>query len=269
LGQLDRAHEILQRAVAEMPKSNEALIALIQVEALRGDASAAVAHLDQLGSLGADPTTVALLRGDVSAATGNFDAAAQSYRSLAKQGNRDAALKLADVLSRGGKNAEAKQELQAYVTAHPDDFGADVVLAGLVLRDGNRAASIARYQALNTKRADNPVVLNNLAWLYFESKDPRAAETARRALAAAPRNPEVADTLGWILLQQDAAADEALKYLESAAGAKPNNASIQYHLAVAYEKLNRRTEARRAVEHSLGLGDFPEQADANALKARL
>ena len=40
-------------------------------------------------------------------------------------------MKLADVLSRSGKNAEAKQVLQEYVAAHPDDFGAEVVLAGL------------------------------------------------------------------------------------------------------------------------------------------
>ena len=63
--------------------------------------------------------------------------------------------------------------------------------------------------------------------------------------------------------------EEALKYLESAAGGRPNDATINYHLAVAYEKLNRRTEARRAVDRALGLGAFPEQSDATALKERL
>jgi putative PEP-CTERM system TPR-repeat lipoprotein len=268
LGQLDRAHENLLRAVKESPQSADALIALIQVEAARGDATAAANRLDQLAGLGADPTVVTLLKGDVSVATGNLDAAVQSYRGPAKQGNRDAVLKLTDVLSRDRKNAEARQVLQEYLTAHPDDFGADVVMAGLVVREGNRAAAIARYQALNAKHADSPVVLNNLAWLYFETQDPRATEMARRAFELAPRNPEIADTLGWILLQQ-ANADEALKFLESAAGAKPGDPSIQYHLAVAYEKLNRRTEARRAVDRSLEFGDFPEQSDAKSLKARL
>jgi Flp pilus assembly protein TadD len=75
--------------------------------------------------------------------------------------------------------------------------------------------------------------------------------------------------LGWILLQQQTTLDEALKYLESAAGARPDDASINYHLAAAYEKLNRRTEARRAVDRSLKSSDFPERKDADALRARL
>ncbi len=269
LGQLDRAHETLTRAVKESPKSTDALVALIQVEALRGNAAAAKARLEELGKLGADPVAVAILSGDVNAAAGDFEGAARNFRAPAKQGNRDAVLKLVDVLSRAGKPAEAKQALKTYLTSHPDDFGADVVMAGLVLQEGDRAAAIARYQALNAKRADSPVVLNNLAWLYFETNEPRAAETARRAHAAAPRNPEIADTLGWILLQNDTNVGEALKFLESAAGARPDDASIQYHLAAAYEKLNRRTEARRAVDRSLTLGAFPEQPEAHALKARL
>jgi putative PEP-CTERM system TPR-repeat lipoprotein len=269
LGQLDRARDNLLRAVNESPNSADALVALIQVDAARGDAAGATAHLDELSKMGADATVVEMLKGDVSALMGNLDAAVQSYRGLAKQGNGDAVLKLAEVLSRDRKNAEAKAVLQEYLKAHPDDFRAGVAMAGLVVRDGNRTAAIARYEALNTKHPDSPVVLNNLAWLYYETQDPRAAETARRAFDMAPRNPEIADTLGWILLQQDAGAGEAVKLLESAAGANPKDPSIQYHLAVAYEKLNRRTEARRAVDRSLKSGDFPEQADAKSLKDRL
>jgi putative PEP-CTERM system TPR-repeat lipoprotein len=269
LGQLDRARANLLRAIEFKPPSPDALIALIQVEALRRDVPAATKRLEELGKLGADPTKVALLKGDVDVATGNFDAAAQQFRALSKQGNRDATIKLADALARSGKNAEAKQLLQDFVAAHPDDFGAEVVLAGVILQEGNRKAAISRYEALNAKRGDSPLVLNNLAWLYYEASDPRAAETARRASKLAPRNPEIADTLGWILVQEAATAEEALKYLESAAGGRPNDATINYHLAVAYEKLNRRTEARRSVERALGLGTFPEQSDATALKERL
>jgi putative PEP-CTERM system TPR-repeat lipoprotein len=269
LGQLDQARANVMRAVSESPKSTEALIALIQVEALRGDATAAAARLDELEKIGADPTVVALLKGDVSVATNRLDIAAENYRGLARQGNREALRKLSDVLLRSGKPAEAKQLLQDYLSKHPDDLGIELSLAGAVLETGDRASAIARYQALNAKRADNPVVLNNLAWLYFETNDPRAVETARRAATVAPRNAEIADTLGWILLQSDVTVNEALPFLETAAASKPNDPTMQYHLAVAYEKLNRRTEARRAVDRALELGVFDEQANAKSLKERL
>jgi putative PEP-CTERM system TPR-repeat lipoprotein len=270
LGALDRARTNLQRAVAQSPDSVEALIALVRVEASRGDEVASAALLDRLAKLHVDPATVALLNAEVNASTGNLDAAVQGLGPLAKQGNREATLRLADALSRDGKNTDAKRALQAYLSVHPDDFGVEVALAGVILEEGNRNDAIGRYEKLNAKRADSPVVLNNLAWLYFEANDQRAEETARHAYAVAPRNPQVADTLGWILIQQgDADAAEALRYLESAAGARPDDASINYHLAAAYEKLNRRTEARHAVDRSLKSSDFPEKAEAVALRGRL
>jgi predicted Zn-dependent protease len=126
----------------------------------------------------------------------------------------------------------------------------------------------ARCEALNAKRGGSPIVLNNLAWLYFEMDDPRAEEVARSAYKVAPLNRQIADKLGWILLQRKNAED-VLKYMESAAGARPEAPSINYHVAVAYEKLNRRTEARRSLDRSLKSAVFPERADADALKQRL
>ena len=270
LGQNDRARENLLRAVEQSEESQDARIALIQVEALRGDEKAAKAHLDKLRKLGADATLLAVIEGDISAATGDFAEAAGAYRGPARAGNRDATMKLADALQRSGKNAEAKQTMEGYLKEHPDDFAVELVLASFVLKEGDRGAALKRYEALNTKRADSPPVLNNLAWLYFENKDPRAVEMARRASKLAPRNAEIADTLGWILVQQqETTATEGLQYLELASNLRPNDASIQYHLASAYERLNRRTEARRAIDHSLESGEFPERADAVALRARL
>ncbi len=270
VGQLDRAKANLERAVAKEPNSVDALIALVQLNAQQGDAAAAKRHLDALATLAVDQTQLTLLRADVAAATGNLDAAMQGYRTLAQTGNRDATLKLAATLDRAGKLNEAMQVVAKYLDGHDDDFAAGMTLAGYALKQGDRAGAAKRYESLLAKHGDNAVVLNNLAWLYFEAKDPRATDTARRAYALAPRNPAVADTLGWILVQKDSALDEAVRYLEAAAGAEPDNASIQYHVAVVYEKLNRHTEARRAIDRALKDGAaFPEQPEAQALRTRL
>ena len=59
------------------------------------------------------------------------------------------------------------------------------------------------------------LALNNLAWLYFETKDARAIDTAKRAVALAPNAAEVLDTYGWILVQTGNKA-EGIRWLEKA-----------------------------------------------------
>jgi Flp pilus assembly protein TadD len=108
---------------------------------------------------------------------------------------------------------------------------------------------------------DNPIVLNNLAWIYLETGDERALEMARLADQAAPKNPDIEDTLGWVLVE-NGAAGEGLSYLRASARARPQNATIQYHLGVAYQRVGDSEGARGALKKALALGDFPERGDA-------
>ena len=48
------------------------------------------------------------------------------------------------------------------------------------------------------QRAPNSVALNNLAVIYQQQKDPRALGLATRAGTAAPGQPLIADTYGWL-----------------------------------------------------------------------
>jgi Tfp pilus assembly protein PilF len=61
-----------------------------------------------------------------------------------------------------------------------------IALAKTQLALGELAASRETYEALTVSQPDNPVVWNNLAWLYQQSGDARAAEYGERALALAP-----------------------------------------------------------------------------------
>lgn len=79
---------------------------------------------------------------------------------------------------------------------------------------------------------NDPVTLNNLAWLYQETKDPRSLETAAKAHSLAPKNGGIADTYGWILVQ-DGQLKLGIKKLELASTLAPNNKEIQEHLAQA------------------------------------
>lgn len=80
-----------------------------------------------------------------------------------------------------------------------------------------------------------PAALNNLAWLYYEKKDDRAEELAKRAYESAPGNPAILDTYGWILVENGKVA-EGVEHLQRAADAEPENKEIMQHLEEAKKR---------------------------------
>jgi predicted Zn-dependent protease len=112
----------------------------------------------------------------------------------------------------------------------------------------------------------NPAALNNLAWLYQQQGDLASArELAERAFNLTPGSAQIADTLGWILLTQGEGG-KALAYLSAANYAAPLNPNIQYHLAVAFQRLGRPADARAALERLLDSGvSFADKTDAEKL----
>ena len=90
-----------------------------------------------------------------------------------------------------------------------------------------------------------------------------------RAIAAAPRAPQIDDTLGWILLAQGE-TDRAVTYLTAASLSAPNNPDIQYHLAVALNRVGRAAEAQAMLETLLGSGiAVSDKAEAEKLLQQL
>ena len=102
---------------------------------------------------------------------------------------------------------------------------------------------------------DNPLFLNNMAYVMQEMGEPEAVEVARRALALAPQSPYVNDTLGWILVQ-NGQAEEGLRYLREAVARQSDVPVTRYHLAVALNDLGRHSEAVKE------LGAVLRQSDA-------
>lgn len=113
------------------------------------------------------------------------------------------------------------------------------------------------------------MALNNLAWLYLLNKDPRAVDTSRAAFQLAPAVPEIADTYGWSLVENNRAG-EGVPILEKAAKARPEAAGVQYHYAAALARTGRRDEAKRVLSALLdGEAAFAERPDAIRLQRDL
>jgi tetratricopeptide (TPR) repeat protein len=141
---------------------------------------------------------------------------------------------------------------------------ARVLLAEFYQQQGDRKSAIRHYEAA-LQTAFSPAVMNNLAWLYYETGDSRALDLARRAYDAQPDRYEIADTYGWILVESGRVAD-GLPVLEKAARAAPDQPDIQYHLAAARARAGRKEEALRSLESLLDQAPaFASRADAEKL----
>ncbi|WP_162913067.1 XrtA/PEP-CTERM system TPR-repeat protein PrsT [Rhodospirillaceae bacterium SYSU D60014] len=218
-----------------------------------------------------DAVASAQLQADVLRRTGRADKAV-AVLSDAFQENPVSPLALDLFLAQRsvGQVEEGIKGLTAWVEAHPDDRPARLALASALIETGDYETASAQYETLVTSDPNDAAALNNLAWLKNELGEPNALDYARRAHDLAPESPEIADTLGWMLVQSEDTAEEGLALLREAATAAPANADIQYHLAYALRASGDQDEAQAILEKLLATDQpFTERDAAQSLLTEL
>jgi tetratricopeptide (TPR) repeat protein len=126
----------------------------------------------------------------------------------------------------------ATRELEASLTARPDDVDSQYGLGRLYASRGATSAAIAAYETAIRLRPDLAPPLVNVSLLYNAAGRNADAETAlRRALAIEPRNAAAHLNLGMLLgeLHRWPEAEAALR---AALGEDPTSAAAAYNLAV-------------------------------------
>jgi putative PEP-CTERM system TPR-repeat lipoprotein len=107
------------------------------------------------------------------------------------------------------------------------------LLAEIYITDEPKKAIIG-YQRVLTKTPNDVVTLNNLAWVYYESKQfDNALKYAEQAKEIAPKHPQVLDTYGLALMKNNKLS-QAIATLELAHSLDSENSEIKAHLAEAY-----------------------------------
>lgn len=210
------------------------------------------------------------LEGDAHMHAGAYANAVKAYTVAHERGKSGGlAIKLASARKRAGDAVGVYQTLVQWLTEHPEDTSVRTVLARAYQSDGKRKEAIGQYQKVLEKQPTNAVVLNNLAGIYYEQGDSRALEFAEKAYGLASNQPAIADTLGWMLVQQGQ-LKRGLELLQSAVAKPPALPDIRYHLAVALDKSGRSREARQELEQLLeNTNNFGEAAAARTLLNRL
>jgi uncharacterized protein (TIGR03790 family) len=170
-----------------------------------------------------------------------------------------------------GDLAEAVQSFEGATQLAPGLMGSQMQLALLYERTGKIDAAIDRYRRILDVQPNLTVALNNLAYALAVHKNAPtdALPLAQRAVATAPDEPNLLDTLGWI---QHVGGDEraAAATFERALRAKPKSAEIHLHAAIVFAANKQFAEAKRELDASLELDpSFKGRADARELAARL
>ena len=146
------------------------------------------------------------------------------------------------------KNSNADEGLVAALDRDPADARLALAVSEAREAGGDRRGAIRALEG--SRDLPGPLqaaALNNLAWLYYAAGDARALATARAAEALAPKNGDVVDTLGWILLNEgDTKA--ALEKLRTAYRLKPDSEDIALHLATAESQAGFPAEAKKRLD---------------------
>jgi cellulose synthase operon protein C len=173
---------------------------------------------------------------------------------------------LAGLYDRSNRPKDAVKLLEETSQAHPQAAAPLVDLAAIQIKSGDSKAAVGTYRQALERDPDNPVVLNNLAYLLGADAATRdeAIRFAEAALARAPASASVADTLGWLVYQKGD-LPRAQKLLAQAVAAEPRNPQMRYHLGTVLAKQGRKEEARRELEEALRGSSLPEAKDARAL----
>lgn len=210
------------------------------------------------------------LEGDVHAAQKQHRSAIEAYeKALATEKSGLLVVKLQQALSAAGKPADGETRLAQWVNEHPKDAVVRLYFAETLARSGRRAPAIEQFQRVVKEHPRNAKALNNLAWLYYEEKDPRALATAKQAYELKRDDAQILDTLGWILVEAGQVR-EGLPHVEKAFAIAPGSPGIHYHRAAALAKSGDKLRARRELETLLAKHEkFAQRPQAEALLRQL
>lgn len=174
-------------------------------------------------------------------------------------------------LLKRGEVAKAEASFEEATELAPRLVGTQMQLAILYEQTGKFDAAIERYRRVLDMQPNLAAALNNLAYaLAVHKNNPaEALPLAQRALATAPDEPNLLDTLGWI---QHVSGDDAAAAMtfEHALRAKPRSAEIHLHAAIVFAANRQFAQAKRELDASLELDpSIKSRPDVRELAARI
>ena len=177
-------------------------------------------------------------------------------------------LQLAEVQIRRENWEKADATLKRASQIAPGDFRVHVLTSELFDKTAKQAEAEQELREAMKLQPNDPTVLNNLGYFLADhDKDlAEALKLVERAVKATPDNAAFLDSLGWAYFKLGK-YDEAEKYLLEALKITSDSAAALEHLGDLYQRQGREELARRKWQESLRVTG--PQADIDRLKRKL
>ena len=245
-GRVDAANKSIQEALRLNPGEVRALNLWARILSSRGDP---VPVLRVYARNHADLAPVQQFYGEYLLGVGNRGESRLAFQQ-AKACQPDFAsadFSLAQMAIQDGKPDDARALLQPLL-AGPVGMRAHLMMAAVEQMQGKIPEAIRHLETVAAGESGNVAAMNDLAYLLVESgRGPEEAlKYAQRAQELAPHDPDVQDTLGWVLYHRGMYT-MALQYLQDSV-AKQNTPLTNLHLAMTYAKTGDLRHGREFLE---------------------
>jgi putative PEP-CTERM system TPR-repeat lipoprotein len=195
-----------------------------------------------------------VLEGYVHSSRKAWNEAIAVYRTgLKGTGNPDLATYLHGALVSAQKTTEADSFAASWMKDHPRDLIFLKYAAERAMQRKNYADAARLYKTVLETMPDDVLVLNNLAWVSGQMKDPKALEYAEKADKLAPNNPNILDTYGMLLLEKGDSV-RGVEMLQRAVALAPRAAPIRLNLASALARSGQKEAAKKELDAVAKLG---------------
>lgn len=233
------AKSYILKALLLDPNNMNILANLVELELLEKNYAEAQKLLDQYASANSGTAERDYLQGVIKTAQGQTEEALGLYKaSWAKKPLEITAKAIASFYQKSNKNEELFSFVEDWSNKLPNSPEATLLMAIRAQQKNDQAGAVKWYEKTIQLDPTNAAPINNLAWIYYEQKNPKAVELAERAYKLGEKNPAIIDTYGWILVESGKVS-EGLVLLQNAAALAPTNKEIQDHVAEAKKRLKK------------------------------
>jgi Flp pilus assembly protein TadD len=254
-GKVAAARAEMEEILKANPEDTQVLETLATSYAAQKELPAALQRLRQEAASYPKSAPLQMLLGNWLRQSGDLAGARAAFAAAraADPNSPSAPLLLAELDLRENKLDSARQTLAPLLDSNNRQvvIQAHLLAGGLENEAGKYSSAISHFQKVVDQDPTNVVAMQHLAFLLadYGNQPDEALQLAQKAEELAPRDPQVEDTLGWVLYRKGMYST-ALKHLEFAStpASRPRQ---KLHLAVLYFKLGDRQKGNSVLAAAL------------------
>lgn len=266
-GDLTRTLQTLKRGIEVVPDYAQLYQNLVAVQSLNGQHSQALQTAKEWQVRDKNGWVGYQLEGDIYLRQERWDAAADAYRTGTTRNPAPLlAIRLHQVLVKAGKRDAASAFEVKRLAERPKDLNFINYLAESAMQGRQFDVAERKFRQALALDADNPAILNNLAWVLIKTNNAAAAvEFSSRAVKLVPKRAEFWDTLAEAQAL-NGKLDEAIKAQQRSLAVAPDMHIHRLRLADYLIKAGRKSEAKNELTRLSELGSkFGPQAEVKRM----